>query len=194
MLWRYEQKCSLCQRVTSEAGIAVPHKFLCNWEGSSGAMESGLALQLVIAVFEEFDGLVYIKHIVTDDDSTMRSHIKNIKNGGKLPDYIPQPIFKADPSHRIKVMCSPIFAMISDTKDPDKCKHNDATRIKRYTGYYIRQNRTKDLDTFVRNAKAPIEHLSNEHSFCDAEWCWSKAMQEEEHKVLEHIMKQQVMT
>ena len=60
-----------------------------------------------------------------------------MRNGGKLSDSIMQPIFLADPSHRIKVMCKPIFAMISGTKDPDKCKSVDAKRIKRYTSYYI---------------------------------------------------------
>ena len=37
-------------------------------------------------------------------------------------------------------MCKPIFAMVTNTKDPDKCKNVNATRIKRYTSYYIRQN------------------------------------------------------
>ena len=121
-----------------------------------------------------FDGLVYVEEIVTDDDSTMRSHCKNKKNGGNLPDEIPQPIFLADPSHRIKVMCKPIFAMVSNNKDPDQCKLIDATRIKRYTGYYIRQNRNKSIDEFIRNARAPIEHLFNNHEFCNLSWCWAK--------------------
>ena len=62
------------------------------------------------------------------------------------------PIFLADPSHRIKVMLKPIFAMVTDTKDPDKCKAVDAARIKRYASYYIRQNREKPLAEFVKNA------------------------------------------
>ena len=101
-------------------------------------MEAGLAFDLVIKIHEMFKGLVYVKEIITDNDSTMRSHLKNIMNGGKLPDTIIQPIFLADPSHQIKVMCKPVFAMISKTKDPDKCKSVNATRIKRYTSYYIR--------------------------------------------------------
>ena len=130
------KKCAICTGMNESEGASVAHQCSINWEGGSGAMESALALILVIAIYEEFNGLVFIENIVTDDDSTMRSHIKNIKNGGgKLPDYIPQPIFLADPSHRIKVMCAQIFVMISDTRDPDKCKHNNATRIKRYTGY-----------------------------------------------------------
>ena len=101
---------------------------------------------------------------MTDDDSTMRSHLKNINKGGKLPNNILTPIFLADPSHRIKVMLKPIFAMVTDTKDPDKCKAVDAARIKRYASYYIRQNREKPLAEFVKNARAPIEHLFNDHT------------------------------
>ena len=114
----------------------------------------------------------------------MRSHLKNIVNGGKLPNEIIQPIFLADPSHRIKVMCKPIFAMVTGTKDPDKCKIVDATRIKRYVSYYIRQNRDKSPLDFVKNAKAPIEHLFNDHTWCDSSWCWSKDMEEKEECIL----------
>lgn len=83
-------------------------------------MEAGLVMQLVLKINKMFDGLVYVREIVTDDDSTMRAYLKNHKNGGKLPDNIIEPIFLADPSHLIKVMLKPIFAMISNTKDPDK--------------------------------------------------------------------------
>ena len=113
------------------------HDYLINWNNSGGAMEAGLALNLVIKIHDRFKGLVYIKELSTDDDGTMRSHLKNVINGGKSPNSITQPIFLANPSHLIKVMCNPIFAMVTGTKDPDKCRYVDATRIKRYTVYYI---------------------------------------------------------
>lgn len=69
-------------------------------------------------------------------------------------------------------MCKSIFATVSDTKDPNKCKIVDATRIKRYTSYYIRQNRPGPLLDFIANAKAPIEHLFNDHTWCSSSWCW----------------------
>ena len=130
---------------------------------------------------------------MTDDDSTMRSHLRNIINGGKLPDDIIQPNFLADPSHRVKVMCKAIFAMVSDTKDPDKCKTVDATRIKRYTSYYIRQNRSGPLLDFVANAKAPIEHLFNDHTWCNPSWCWSKEVQENEDKITSVLLAKKVI-
>ena len=51
------------------------HDCLVSWEGSSGAMEAGLALNMALKINKMFDGLVYIKEIVTDNDSTMRSHL-----------------------------------------------------------------------------------------------------------------------
>ena len=151
-------------------------------------MEAALALELVLRLETMFGGVVYIREIVTDDDSTMRSHLKQKKNGGKLPDRTITPIFLADPSHRIKVMLKPIFAMVTDTKDPDKCKAVDATRIKRYTSYYIRQNRELSLDKFVKNARAPIEHLFNDHTWCDESWCYSKELQVNKDRIVQSVI------
>ena len=39
-------------------------------------MEAGLSLKLVLQIEETYGGLVYIKEIVTEDDSTMRDHLK----------------------------------------------------------------------------------------------------------------------
>ena len=74
--------------------------------------------------------------------------------------------------------------MVSGTKAPDRCKTMDATRIKRYASYYIRQNRTKPLLDFVKNAKAPIEHLFNDHTWCDSSWCWSKTIEEKKEQIV----------
>ena len=121
---------------------------------------------------------------MTDDDSTMRAHCANKKNGGKLNDDIPEPQFLADPSHRVKVMAKPLFAMATKTKDPQKLKMIDAMRMKKYIGCYITQNRQGNLQEFVSNAVAPAEHLFDDHSFCDSSWCYSKEIEESVHKIL----------
>ena len=54
----------------------------------------------------------------------------NDENGGKFQDHIPELEFKADPSHRIKVMDSPIFKLVKDTKNPHECKKIDTMRVK----------------------------------------------------------------
>ena len=128
-------------------------------------MESGLALKLLREIKDTFEGLVTVGDIVTDSDSMMRSHCRHTINNGELPDNAPELIFLADPSYRVKVVRKPIFAMVSNTKDPDKCKNIDSVRVKRYTTYYIAQNRYVDLDRLVTNLNdnASINHFFNNH-------------------------------
>ena len=147
-------------------------------------MEANLALILLEEVFNETAGKIYVAEMVTDDDSTIRSHCKNINMGGKLPDCIPQPLFLADPSHRIKVMAAPVFKLVSSSKDPDRVKNIDALRLKKYFSCYINQNRSISFQYFRDNAFAPAEHLFDNHEFCDAAWCWSKDLMEKSHLLI----------
>ena len=78
-------------------------------------MEAAVALDLCQDICDSSNSRVFIETIVSDNNSTMRSHIQHATNGGKLKDYIPEPDFKADPSHRIKVMAGPIFGLVKDT-------------------------------------------------------------------------------
>ena len=57
------------------------------------------------------------KYVMNDDDSTMRSHCTNAKEGGKLKDDIPTPLFLADPGHRIKLMGKDVFGVVQKTKN-----------------------------------------------------------------------------
>ena len=41
----------------------------------------------------------------------------------------------------------------------------------------------KPLLTFVNNAKAPIEHLFNDHTWCDSLWYWSKKIEDKKNRV-----------
>jgi len=121
---------------------------------------------------------------VSDDDSTMRSLLQHESknNKGKLPPNIPEPVFLADPSHRIKVMFKPFFLMVKNTKDPNECKMIDALRIKKYLGCCIYKNKHLPINEFVQKAHAPIEHLFNCHEWCDSEWCFAKALTEQSHE------------
>ena len=135
-------------------------------------MEANLALSLTGKLFDKSKARVYLNEIVSDDDSTLRALSKHqeYNEKGRLPPYIPQPHFLADPSHRIKVMSQPFFKMVTKTKDPNKCKMIDALRMKKYIGSFIYKNRTLELNEFVKKAHAPIEHLFC-HEWCDSEWC-----------------------
>ena len=66
-------------------------------------MEATAALEMVIVIYNEHNGLIFVRAIISDDDYTMRAKVCHECNNihGKLPLHIPQPIFKADPGHRI---------------------------------------------------------------------------------------------
>ena len=111
-------------------------------------------------LYDSTCGIVLVRNMVTDDESTLQSHCRKVKSGEHLNDNIPQPVFLADPTHRIKVICKPIFRMVSDTKDPGRCKNIDALRIIRYTSYCVFENRTTPLNKFVESFKAPIGKIA----------------------------------
>ena len=48
-------------------------------------------------------------------------------------------------------------------------------------------NRNAPLEDFVKLARAPIEHLFNNHEWCDPEWCWSKSLSEKQEKMMAHV-------
>ena len=155
------------------------HKCSINYEGSSGAMESRLALTLTERLFSDSKGRLYIEHLVSDDDSSMRSllvHKSSDNDKGGLPATIPAITFFADPTHRIKVMAKPAYSKVTDTKDPKKCKKHDANRLKKYIGCYIAKSKNLPLEEFCLKARAPVEHLFNCHEWCDSSWCWAKEL------------------
>ena len=125
--------CSICSKANTRNLPAEPHKCQVNWSGSSGAMESSLALNLISDVFKKYGGNVFVEKVVSDNDSTMQSHCKSEKKGGKLDDNIPEPMFLADPSHRIKIMVKPIFELCQSppVKDPGRCKTINCLRLKK---------------------------------------------------------------
>ena len=185
----FKKKCSFCDTYL-KMDLAVPlHKCNANHDGSSGSMESTLCRQMLEEVTESTNSRVSVGTLVTDDDSTLRSHCKLHENGGKLRAGVPEPTFLADPSHRVKVMLKPIFALVSSTKNPDEVKHVDALRLRKYTSCYITRHRTDDFTSFFRNARAPVEHLFSNHEFCDASWCWTKEIDERLHNVIKNAMK-----
>ena len=108
----------------------LPHSCNANYEGSSGAMESRLAVDLITRTHRDSKGNVIIGTIVSDDDTTLRSNCCNKSKGGLVDDIIPEPTFLADPSHRIKCMVKPIFRLVKKNKDPNSVKAIDALRLK----------------------------------------------------------------
>ena len=128
------KSCSKCKTANRLGIEAEEHDCQINFEGSSGAMEAAVALELCIQLHDG-DYEVFVEKIVSNDDSTMRAHLCH---DGKLLPRIDAPTFLADPSHRIKVMAQPLFKLAKgESKDPEKCKKIDALRLKKYIGCWI---------------------------------------------------------
>ena len=75
-------KCSTCRSNNKKGIEPPPHACPINHTGSSGGMEAKLCCELLDEISETFDGLVVIGSLVTDDDSTIRSHCTNANEGG----------------------------------------------------------------------------------------------------------------
>jgi hypothetical protein len=155
-------------------------------------MESQLALKMTHRLFDKTMGKAHASQMVTDDDATTRSLLSHTHKKGKLRQDVPSITFLADPGHRCKVMLKAIFANVSETKTSQNIRKVDAMRIKKYTSFYIMQHRQGDLKKFVQNARAPIEHLFNEHAYCDASWCWAKDIEEKRSEIIHKRWKKEV--
>ena len=68
----------------------------------------------------------------------------------------------------------------------------DALRLKKYVSCYIVQHRNGDFETFVANAKAPVEHLFDNHEFCDESWCYAKELMFQTEQLVTQSQEQQV--
>ena len=125
-------------------------------------MEAHAALLLVK---EEWKHGSYIKQIVCDDDTSVRSNVKHswrelIREGkmdqkewpktqknyrktdyGQLPLHIPEPIFLADPTHCIKVFAKHLFKLVK--AQGSQYGKIEVLRMKRYMGCWLKKNENK---------------------------------------------------
>ena len=174
-----------------------PHDCVKNHEGSSKSMECEALLQL--AKEAPARGF-YVRTVVSDDDTTMKKTLrhdynelvtcgrmrkedwprndKNIKlTTGRLPMDIPTPNFLADFNHRVKSVGNGVYELAKQPLKVSMVRKPMAKRIKYYWGCVL--NQVKDLkmetewDKIVRRMKAPLEHLFDDHTYCDIEWCYS---------------------
>ena len=170
------KQCSVCSKAEAKGKVPKVHECPKNYSGSSKAMEADGALSLVKELDELSDSKLFVEAFVTDDDSSIRALIshfdpKSRKNKGKLPDHIPEPKWLADPSHRTRVVARAIFALVKLRMKESECKNIDAQRFKRYFAYMLKQGRDGTLEDLMFRAKAVLEHLFNDHTYCDPKWC-----------------------
>ena len=176
------KKCKTCSNFNRKDMEPPIHPCPVNHEASSGAMEARCCCTLLEEVCRKFDGIVTVGCLVTDDDSTLRSHCKTSGEGGKLAETTPTPRFLTDPGHRIKVIGKALFGLVTKTKNIDEVRTVDVLRLKKYFSFYISQNKHKSFDEFKRNIRSPIEHLFGDHTYCDSSWCWAKDYDDFVHK------------
>ena len=80
------------------------HDCPLNYVSSSKGMEATVALEMVIEMYYEHQGRIFVTKIISDDDSTMRAKVSHKASNvhGKLSPHISDPKYKVDPGHRIK--------------------------------------------------------------------------------------------
>ena len=99
------RRCRFCENAKRKNVAVKPHKCVQNYptDQSSKSMEAAAILDMAIHSAAQMKFVV--STIVSDDDSTMRAHLRhkvdpnNDKDKGKLPPWVPEPKFLADPSH-----------------------------------------------------------------------------------------------
>ena len=168
--------CRVCSLAESDNQELPNHCYPKNYDGSSKAMEVDTALQLYISLYQDSNKNIVLKAVVADDDSSIRAFLTHKANNPKerLPEEIPQPEWLSDPSHRTKVVAKPIFLLSTLPMGSSTCTKVDTIRFKKYFGYMIKENRSKQISEIVFASKAVVEHLFNCHDFCNSNWCQPK--------------------
>ena len=172
------KQCRICS-LNELKGIEPPeHNCPRNYLGSSKGMEPDAGLTIYEELFYDSHKKIALQYIVSDDDSSMRALLKHSTNHskGKLKAEIPEPEWLADPSHRTKVVAKPFFALANAPKSQSLCTKVDAIRVKKCYGYMIKNNCNKTIDEIKVASKAVIEHLFNNHEYCDSRWCRPKKL------------------
>lgn len=157
-----------------------------NYEASSKAMEADTALEMVCKIHKFFGGSVYIKEIVADDDSTMRSLLKHKSKenkDGNLPKDIHEPKWLANLTHHCKVVAKEIYTLAKQAKALSLVMKLEAIRIKKYYGYCIKQTRNLPFEEMYLRRYAPLEHMFDNHEHCDSSWCHKKRSMEKDKEI-----------
>ena len=171
--------CHICDNAKKSNKKAKKHDCIKNWDGSSKRMEAQAILDMCISCPYNRN---FVAHwIISDDDSSMRAvlrHAKLFLNSGKkdpedkglLPTHIIEPEFKADPSHRNKVVAKYFYKLKKLSVKKSRMTGDIAKRLKRSWGYMLKQNRGGTIEEFVDAAKSVLNHTFDDHRFCK-DWC-----------------------
>ena len=67
--------CSNCSRANGLNLAPKEHDGQIDWDGTSGATETGVALELYLDLHYNSGFDIYIHSVCSDDDSTMQAHL-----------------------------------------------------------------------------------------------------------------------
>lgn len=187
----YCRRCRYCESARRRDVTVNDHKCVQNFPSnkSSKSMEAAAVLDMICRSATERQFV--IKAVVSDDDSVMRAHLRyNVnphdkEDKGKLPLWIPEPEFLADPGHRVKCVSKYFYKLAKQKVAKSRVTKGMAKRLKKNWGYMIKQNKGGSLEDFVKNAHSPLEHLFNNHAYCSSKWC-NALKAEEEGKIYTH--------
>ncbi|XP_062576921.1 uncharacterized protein LOC134267321 isoform X2 [Saccostrea cucullata] len=162
--------CRKCSFHTNMGKTPPEHKCCKNWEGSSKAMESNVAVELVNKIEKEN---VEVSVLVMDDDCTTMARIN---------EEIPHPVIKwSDISHTKKHLGNSLYQLQKKHKN---FNNNCVKYFQKCFSYAIVQNKN-DTEALKKNLKQIVPHAFGEHDQCDSKWCTYKTNPEEfRHKSL----------
>ena len=191
---KYCRKCFAAKRTNQK----IEHECPKNHEGSSKSMECEGIFRMVKEAYYKHG--YTCGTIVCDDDSTMTSNLKHSlkekvearlitldewprtksntlkKCNGRLPLDIPEPHFLADFNHRVKTVGKAVYTLAGLPQKDSKVTKDMASRLKLYWGAMLKQVRylswEREKETIRKKVLAPVEHLFNEHKYCDEKWCY----------------------
>ena len=121
--------------------------------------------------------------LMTMDEWPKNNQNRPKKDNGRLPIDIPEPKFLADFNHCIKTVGKAVFALASLPKRDSDVSKEIALRMKSYWGAMLKQVRylkwDEENEKIKQRVLAPLEHLFDNHTFCDEEWCYVLKAQKE---------------
>ena len=135
------RRCRFCLSVQRKDVQVKAHNCVQNYptDESSKGMEAAAILDMSINCITERKFVM--RTIVSDDDSVMRAHVRHKisdakSDKGKLPPWIHQPDFMADPSHRIKTIAKHFYKLALQRIAESRVSKPMAKRLKKKLGLY----------------------------------------------------------
>ena len=143
----YCRRCRYCEVSALNKRPAANHLCVQNWPSnqSSKAMEPAAILDMAINSVPKRNFV--IGTIISDDDSTMHVHLRHPSDDpgdkGKLPVHVKEPIFLADPGHRLKAISKHFFALAKQPVSKSCVNTHIAKRLKKIGDIWYLQTKKK---------------------------------------------------